>query len=136
MIKLNVFGYDYVSTYILNLTPLELRQKMASAKRNGSNTVVFIDYATGEVVELKLDTVAQMTIKEVSSKEVKDYSLTTKLSQKDHETALIALARMVSSGDIPVEVYNKYLADTKVGLLPYQDLVMFLLGDNITEEDK
>lgn len=47
------------------------------------------------------------------------------------EETLKQICKMISSGDIPKEIYNKYLSNTLVGFMNYKELCDFFgIGDN------
>jgi len=42
---------------------------------------------------------------------------------------LIQIAKMIASGEIPNEVYDKYLSETPIGFMPEEDLIKYLTKD-------
>lgn len=56
----------------------------------------------------------------------------------NREYTLKQICKMISSGEIPDEVYNKYLSKTPIGFMNKTDLYNFLKGKNnkISDETK
>lgn len=54
------------------------------------------------------------------------------------EDTLKQICKMIASGEIPDEVYNKYLSKTPIGFMNKTDLYNFLKGKNnkISDETK
>lgn len=44
------------------------------------------------------------------------------------EETLKQICKMISSGEIPDEVYNKYLSKTPIGFMNYEELYDFLMN--------
>lgn len=52
------------------------------------------------------------------------------LIEKDIENTLKQICKMIASGEIPDEVYDKYLSKTPIGFMNETDLYDFLKGKN------
>lgn len=53
----------------------------------------------------------------------------------NREYTLKQICKMISSGEIPKKVYDKYLSKTQVGFMNEKDLINYLL-DNVSLNDE
>ncbi len=65
------------------------------------------------------------------NKTAREYSFTSNDSgiiwKQDVMFALKQICKMISSGEIPKEVYDKYLSETRIGFMSEEDLEEFLI---------